>query len=141
MQVLIIDDDPLHLSSLETSLTVRGYECLSFLDPVSAIAAYNERCNYVVITTVKILEISGEEVLESILTVNPEAKVILITDFDDAVNKSTVRKGIYAYFRKPIMMENLIITLQKIENTYNSVNKKSRSPEKRISGHKINRTT
>ncbi len=115
MKVLIIDDDPLHLSSLETSLTVRGYECKSFLNPTSAIEAYGNECRYVVITTVKVLEISREEVLESILEVNPEAKVILITDFDDAINISGARKGIYAYFRKPIMMDDLVTALEEIE--------------------------
>ena len=122
MKVLIIDDDPLHLSSLETSLTVRGYDCKSFLNPLSAIEAYGNEHPDVVITTVKILEVSGEEVLESILKVNPEAKVILITGFDEVINKTSTRKGIYAFFRKPLMMDELILVLQRIENTKYSIN-------------------
>jgi len=124
LKILIIDDDQLHLSSLETSLTVRGYECKSFLNPLSAIEAYGSEVYDAVITTVKILEISGEEVLESILKVNSEAKVILITGVDMSLDKAGIRRGIYAYFRKPIMMDELIAVLEKIEKTQYSINER-----------------
>ena len=115
MKILIIDDDPLHLSSLETSLSVRGYECRSFLCPVSAIDAYRDEDFDAVITAVKMLEISGEEVLESILDIDPEARVILITGFNEITIDPGNRKGIFAFFRKPVIIEELVGTLEKIE--------------------------
>ena len=115
MKILIIDDDPLHLSSLETSLSVRGYDCRSYLSPVSAIDAYRNGDFDVVITAVKMLGISGEEVLESILGIDPEAKVILITGFDDIKIDPGARKGIFGFFRKPVVIEELIEKIERIE--------------------------
>ena len=115
MKILIIDDDPLHLSSLETSLKVRNYECMSILSPVSAIEAYRKEHFDVVITAVKMLEINGEEVLKMVLGINPEAKVILIIGFCDVKIKVGKDDGIYDFFCKPIVIDELIHTLEKIE--------------------------
>ena len=114
MKILIIDDDPLHLSSLETSLIVRNYQCRSFLSPGAAIEAYQSEPFDVIITAVKMLEITGEEVLKKVRRINPKAKVILITGFDDVKIKAGERSGAYAFFRKPIVINDLIHTLEKI---------------------------
>lgn len=107
MKILIIDDDPLHLSSLETSLWVHGHECKSYLSPVSAIDAYREEEFDLVIAAVKMYEISGEEVLESILEINPEARIIFITGFNDVEIEPGTKKGVIGFFRKPIAIEEL----------------------------------
>ena len=117
MKILLIDDDPLHLSSLEISLKVRDYQCRSFLRPLQAIESYRSERYDAVISAVKMLEISGEKVLKAVLDINPEAKVILITGFDDVNIDVGDGTGAYAFLRKPLKIEELVTTLEKIERT------------------------
>ncbi|NQS98060.1 MAG: response regulator [candidate division Zixibacteria bacterium] len=115
MKILLIDDDSLHLSSLKTSLEVRNYKCISFLCPVSAIEAYRKEHFDVVITAVRMLEITGEEVLKTVHNINPDAKVILIVNFDDVRINIMKDDGVYALFCKPIVIDELVRILEEIE--------------------------
>jgi len=115
LKILIIDDDPLHLSSLETSLSVRGYDCRSYLSPVAAIDAFRNGGFDAVITAARMLEISGGEVLESILGIDPEARVIFITGFDDIRIDPDIKREVFGFFRKPVVIEELIDKIERIE--------------------------
>lgn len=117
MKILLIDDDPLHLSSLETSLSVRNYACKSFVNSVSALKAYREEHFDVIITAVKSLEKSSEEVLKTVKGINPQAKVILISGFEKPDADVGKNSGVWAYFRKPIVVDDLIGTLKTLENS------------------------
>ena len=116
MKILLIDDDPLHLSSLETSLVVRNYECRSFLNPISAMEAYRNEHFDAIITAVETTEPNGEVVPKSILNINPDAKIIIITSFGNGRIETGKDAGIRAFFRKPIGIDELIRTLENIQS-------------------------
>ena len=114
MKVLLIDDDPLHLSSLETSLSVRNYQCLSFLSPLKAIEEYRRETFDVVITAVKMTEISGQEVLKTILEINPKAKAIVITGYNEVKIDTNNEPSVFAFFRKPVAIDKLVQILEQL---------------------------
>lgn len=115
MKIMIIDDDPLHLSSLKTSLKVRNYECKGYLNPFSALEAFRLDQFRVVITTAKMLSISKGEVLNRIRALSPGSDVILINELNDMKYKPADEAAISATIRKPVIITELIHLLEKIE--------------------------
>jgi len=61
------------------------------------------------------LEITGEEVLKTVHNINPDAKVILIVNFDDVRINIMKDDGVYALFCKPIVIDELVRILEEIE--------------------------
>jgi DNA-binding NtrC family response regulator len=113
---LLIDDDADILKSLHTSLEPGGHRCDKFLVPEEAIEAYREKRHDVVITDMKMPGLNGIEVLKKVRSLNPEAKVIIITasgDVETAV--AAVNNGADAFFGKPLDFLDLMKTLEKIE--------------------------
>ena len=100
--VVLIDDDNLLISFMEEQLTLNGYAVKAFTSPVDAMDHLRSSSTDLVVTDVKMNEMTGDEVLDQILTEYPDTGVILITGFGN-VNHSVnaMRKGAYDYITKP----------------------------------------
>ncbi|MEW6173926.1 MAG: response regulator [Bacillota bacterium] len=116
MKILIIDDDAAFVESLCSVLEPTGYHCDGFTSPEAALEAYRQRPYDVVLTDVKMPGLSGIEVFQRILSLDPEAKVIIISACWDAETANTVADtGACALFEKPVDFLRLIEALSKIE--------------------------
>ncbi|MEW6536942.1 MAG: response regulator, partial [Candidatus Auribacterota bacterium] len=77
---------------------------------------YRKRKYDVVITDVMMREMNGIEVLKRIRTLNPEARVIILTAYGDAETAiAAVNCGAYAFFDKPVEFNRLMSILEKIQ--------------------------
>ncbi len=117
MNILLIDDDIDCLDGLVTALEPTGYRCDKFTVPEEAMEAYRQNQYDIVITDMKMPGMNGIEVLKHVRTIDPAARVIIVTGFGD-VNTAiaAVNNGAYAFFGKPVNLDDLIDTLIKIEN-------------------------
>jgi two-component system response regulator HydG len=98
--VLIVDDDSVHRTMLQTLIGGWGYDITEADDGSTAI--------------VRMLKVSGLEALESIKDFNPAIPVTIMTAYssvDTAVE--ALKKGAYDYLTKPLDFDKLRLTLER----------------------------
>jgi len=116
MKILLIDDDLSFLEVMERSLRHVNYDCVSFQNPVDALAAYQAEQYDVVITDILMPQMDGIDVLRAVKGFNSEARVIMLTGYANMdTTQSALNQGAYAYFQKPFELTNILDTLRKIE--------------------------
>ena len=116
LKLLLIDDDADCLDGLSTALEPAGHTCQKFTVPVEAIKSYRQNQYDVVITDMKMPGMNGIQVLKEIRSLDPVARVIIVTGFGDVETAiAAVNNRAYAFFGKPINIDDLMDTLEKIE--------------------------
>lgn len=84
MKILMVDDDLLVLNALSTILEKSGYEIvLATTDSKKAIETYKEKKIDVVILDIRMKEVNGVDVAIEILEYDKDAKIMLLTTFND----------------------------------------------------------
>ena len=84
MKILMVDDDLLVLNALSTILGKSGYEIvLATTDSKKAIETYKESEIDVVILDIRMKEVNGVDVAIEILEYDKDAKIMLLTTFND----------------------------------------------------------
>ena len=84
MKILMVDDDLLVLNALSTILGKSGFEIvLATTDSKKAIETYKESEVDVVILDIRMKEVNGVDVAIEILEYDKDAKIMLLTTFND----------------------------------------------------------
>ena len=84
MKILIVDDDLLVLNALSTILGKSGFEIvLATTDSKKAVETYKESEIDVVILDIRMKEVNGVDVAIEILEYDKDAKIMLLTTFND----------------------------------------------------------
>lgn len=84
VNVIIIDDDPLVVESLKTIIDASGINILDVgYSGYDAIKLYEKHNPDVVLMDIRMENMSGIDAAESILKKSPNAKILLITTFQD----------------------------------------------------------
>jgi DNA-binding NtrC family response regulator len=116
MRVLLVDDEPVNVQSLANVIRRSGYDITTIADPIQALASYREWPFDVVITDVRMPNMSGLELLKAIKTDDPASKVILITGHNDSeIVSSAIKEQAWALMNKPLNVETVINMLTKVE--------------------------
>ncbi len=116
MNILLLDDEIDCLVSLAAVLKDAGSQCDEFTVPEKAVEAYRQKQYDVVITDMKMPGMNGIQVLKKIRSLNPAARVIIVTGFGDVETAiAAFNNGAYAFFGKPVDIDELMDTLEKIE--------------------------
>lgn len=124
MNILLLDDDIDCLISLAAVLKDAGRRCDEFTVPEKAVEAYRQKQHDVVITDMKMPGMNGIQVLKKIRLLNPAARVIIVTGFGDVETAfAALNNGAYAFFGKPVDINDLMDTLEKIEGEINGQEK------------------
>lgn len=118
MKVLVVDDDQLSRDSVVQFLKEQmEYDVYDTADGESAMRLFLKFPVPVVITDMKMPGMSGIKLLELIKTKAPETEVIIMTGFGDMESSiEALRAGATDYLLKPVNIEELAITLKRIEN-------------------------
>lgn len=114
-RIMVIDDENIVGKMIKNFFEQEGYVVEPFLDPKQALARLKEEEFHMVITDLKMKDIDGMEVLNTIKKESPEIKVIMITAFasmDAAVE--AFRKSVDDFFAKPINLSDLKATVGKL---------------------------
>ena len=112
--VLIVDDDSVHRTMLQTLIGGWGYDITEADDGSTAIKEVEKRPFDMVLMDVRMLKVSGLEALESIKDFNPAIPVTIMTAYssvDTAVE--ALKKGAYDYLTKPLDFDKLRLTLER----------------------------
>lgn len=108
-RILLLDDDELLLGFMDEHLSMNDYETIPFESPLKAIGYLKEHKVDLIITDVKMNEMTGDEILNHVMEHYPGTGVIMITGFGN-INHSVnaLRKGAYDYITKPFKAKEII---------------------------------
>jgi len=114
IRLLLVDDEPILLASLEALLAPYDYLILSSEDGGGALRLLAEHRIDLVLLDLGLPDISGHQVMDGMHAMGHDAEVIVVSgnsDIDSAIG--ALRRGAYDYVRKPYEPEDLI---QKVQN-------------------------
>ncbi|HYW36326.1 MAG TPA: response regulator, partial [Balneolaceae bacterium] len=120
-RILVIDDDPHILNYMEEHLSLNDFKVSAYQSPVEALKAIPEIEPSLVISDVKMNNLTGDEVLNKITKQYPSIGVILITGFGNIPHSvRAIRKGAFDYITKPFSGKEFISRVRQYFN--NSTN-------------------
>jgi DNA-binding NtrC family response regulator len=113
-KILIVEDDRNTLSGLMDILSQEGYDVEGMETPRKALKALQKDAFDIMLTDLKMSEMSGMELFERSLPMAPEMRTIVMTAYSsvkDAVE--AMKKGVYEYLTKPLDLDELFVILEK----------------------------
>jgi len=116
MRILVVDDDKNIVESLRWLLQKDHHDVRAYTNGEQAVEAVNKETFDMAFCDVVMPGMSGLKVLENVLTVQPNLRVVMISgqsDISTAVNATKL--GAYDFLEKPINPEKVVLEVQKIE--------------------------
>lgn len=117
-RILLLDDDKLLLGFMEEHLSMNDYQVHAFDSPLKAISFLESNTVDLVISDVKMNEMTGDEVMSHVNRHYPGIGVILITGFG-TINHSVnaIRKGAFDYITKPFTSREILYRVNRFFET------------------------
>ena len=115
MKIMIIDDDSDILNLFKDFLSKRGYDVITFLDPLVAIEEIENNPHHygLFITDIRMPGISGIELIKRVCEINSDIKVMIMSAFD--INGDDLKEiRVEEQVQKPIHMRTLAQSIEKI---------------------------
>jgi DNA-binding NtrC family response regulator len=113
-ELLILDDEPLVGQRLKPALTKEGYRVEVYTDPKAAVARLEEKNFDIVVTDIRMEELDGLQVLETVLQKSPGTKVIMITGYATLETAhESLDKGAFDFIAKPFRIGKMRETILK----------------------------
>jgi cyclic di-GMP phosphodiesterase len=112
--LLIVDDDPYVLESIAKLLEGHGYTVYSSQSASAAVKMIEKIHIHVVLTDIKMPQVTGIELLQNIRTYNPEIPVILMTAYAELdVAVDAIKRGAFDFIVKPYRPDYLLHAVDK----------------------------
>jgi two-component system response regulator FlrC len=113
-ELLVVDDEPQMLIAINETLRRRGYSITTAGSGIEALRKLKERYYKLVITDVRMPEVSGLDLLRKVRNLAPQTPVILLTAYGTVQNAvEAMRDGAYDYLLKPFSSESLESVVRK----------------------------
>lgn len=124
VRLLAIDDNPGSLELLTSGLSQSGLEILTTTDPIQGLDLVATRHPHIVITDLMMPGMSGLEVLDRVMEINPSTEVILMTaHYSSETAVEAIKRGASDYLNKPVSMSTLRPKITKLIQTLEQRNK------------------
>lgn len=128
--VLVVDDDPYVLTAAAMLLNGKGYTAVACQDPREAIKKLRDGNIDIVLSDIKMPNITGIELLKKIHEVDPEMPVILMTAYAELdIALDAIRQGAFDMIIKPYNSDYLIFTIDKAARYRNVIQMESHYKE------------
>lgn len=114
-KILVLDDDPVVVLSCKRILGAEGYNITATGKGEEAIKMLEQEEYDLLITDIKLPDISGIEVLREAQVIQPKTDVVVITGYpnlDDA--KESIKLGAFEYIEKPFTPDFMLNVAKKV---------------------------
>jgi DNA-binding NtrC family response regulator len=115
-KILLVEDDRENCLMLKEVLTKWGYDVTEVYSGEEAIARGRQQGFDVVLTDIRMKQVSGLQVLKTFREAQPRAQVIMMTGFgsvDTAVD--AMKAGAFDYISKPFKFDEIKLTLRRAQ--------------------------
>ncbi len=120
-KILVIDDEAIVRMSCERALEQEGYEVTSAASGREGIDLLEKDTFGLVLLDLKMPDIDGVEVLNTINKRWPDTKVIMITGYSTVeIAVQTLRLGAYNFIEKPFTPDTLVTAVREAFNSSGS---------------------
>lgn len=115
MNILLVDDTPYAREPIRLQLLRAGHEVQTADDGVQALAIFEAAPFDLVITDVRMPHMDGLELLKRIKALRPDQDIIMVTGYAELDSSvQALRLGASNYLLKPINMEELLISVERL---------------------------
>ncbi len=113
-KIIVVDDEKIVGDMAKRILQAEGYEVDTFTDSQQALASIQARRYDLVITDLKMENVSGMDILKEVNRLYPDTRVIMLTAYAtlDATIEA-IRERIYDFFPKPVKIDELKHSVKK----------------------------
>lgn len=116
LSILIVDDDTTLRSALVLNLRAAGYQLHDVGTGAEATKLLAQRAFDIVLCDLKLPDTDGLSFTKKSLEIAPKTVILLMTGYRGSeLNMESIRAGAYGYLLKPFDIEELVLTLRKIE--------------------------
>ncbi|WP_286241051.1 sigma-54-dependent transcriptional regulator [Neptuniibacter halophilus] len=113
-KVLLVDDEAAVRRSTEKWLQMAGFEVIGCSSAAEALAQFTPEFPGVVVSDVKMPEMTGQALMAELLKQVPGFPVVLVTGHGDVdMALAAMRQGAYDFIEKPFNPERLVETIQR----------------------------
>ena len=114
--ILVIDDDPAFNRVLVRALGQRGFTVFGAADPESALALAHQHEPEYVVLDLNIAGSSGLRLIEPLLAVNPDCRILVLTGYASiATTVDAIKLGATQYLAKPADVDAILKALSATE--------------------------
>ncbi len=107
-EILVVDDEPQMLIAVNETLRRKGYSVTAAASGVEALCRMKEKFFQLVITDMRMPEVSGLDLLRRVRNATPQTPVILLTAYGTIQNAvDAMKQGAFDYLLKPFSSESL----------------------------------
>ncbi|ABW68198.1 response regulator [Desulfosudis oleivorans] len=108
LRIMVIDDENIVGKRLKPALEKTGDVVETFEDGETALARFEKQPFDIVVTDIRMEKIDGLEILEQILAMSRQTKVILITGYATVeIAREALSKGAFDFIAKPFKPADL----------------------------------
>lgn len=136
--ILVIDDDELLLGFIEEILQKDGFQVVAFGSPVDGLEHLKKHTVDLVVTDVKMNELTGDEVLTEVKKLYPDTGVIMITGFGN-INHAVraLHKGAFDYITKPFKAKEILFRVNRFFEADPEAEASKRRPSDKAASQKM----
>lgn len=107
--LLVVDDDEIFCQVMQRALTRRGFQVEVCLNIDSAVQAAKTTRFYKALVDLKIAQESGLSLIRSLITINPDMQIIMLTGYSSVSTAvEAIKLGALNYFCKPIDIDEVL---------------------------------
>ncbi len=107
-EVLVVDDEPQMLIAINETLRREGYSITTAGSAREALGRLREKYYHLVITDMRMPEMSGFDLLKKVKSSTPQTPVVLLTAYGTIQNAvDAMKQGAFDYLLKPFSSESL----------------------------------
>jgi len=115
-KVLLVEDDEAARSRLAREITKEGFVVLTAENGRKAMEIFVDENPQIVVTDLKMPEMTGMEVLIRVKQLSPATQVILMSSYGDLDTViEALREGVMDYIKKPVDLDLLIRALRRAQ--------------------------
>jgi two-component system NtrC family response regulator len=134
--ILLIDDDPSLRRVTEYNLTAQGFSVLTADSGGQGLELFREHDPDLVVSDVKLGDVNGLDLLETIKEESPDTPVIIMTAFGSIeMAVQAMHRGAFNFITKPFDRDTLILSCEK------ALELKGLRSQARLLNHEVNRLT
>lgn len=115
--ILVVDDEIAITDLLKTVLGKNGYTVYVYNDGIQALDVFKKTPTKfdMIITDMTMPYMTGAELSEKVLDINPDLDIILCTGHSELINRQTaINIGIKDYLEKPISNKILLESIRRV---------------------------